>query len=1058
MRHFAYCTIALAIAGNVCAASQVNDWENPVVNSSNRMQAASYVLPLTSHKDAFTKDLEFVTPFKMTLNGNWKFRWFGDPARRITEFWKNDFNDSKWGVIDVPSCVEMRGFGIPIYTNVRYPHKKKWPKIIDRATESSDYNPVSQYRRSFSIPSAWKGREIILRFDGVYSAYYVWVNGKKVGYAEDSHLPSEFNITDFVKQDGENTLAVEVYRWCDGSYFEDQDMFRFSGIYRDVTLWSREKTGIADFSVATKFSDDFKNAVLSLEIETYGEKSAQAQAELYSPLGEKVAELSAAAAVKKGAFSIWQAEVKDVKLWSAEKPNLYTLVMKCGADIRAKRIGFKDQRVIGNTFYINGKPVKLKGVNRHETNPQDGRAITKDDMIRDILLMKRYNINTVRTSHYPNHHLWYELCDIYGIYVIAEANVEAHEYDWGEKVRNRDKEWEHSVVERNVRNVKFYRNHPSVVMWSMGNETLHGDCFRKALKEVKSLDPFRVTHWERGNADADVDSSMYPSVDWVKSRISDAKKPYIMCEYAHAMGNAVGNLKEYWDVIYSSNALIGGCIWDWVDQSIWKNTGRIDKGTGRAEKILAYGGDFDDAPNDGPFCNNGIVNPFRDVTPKLIEVGHVYQNLIVNKSEGGKFEMENRFGFTSSSEFAGKWELCKDGTIVSSGGFDVPDVPALSKQVFEIPELAKLISEQKENSELFANFYFSTKSDSMWAKAGWVVARSQVHVGGDFWKKVVEGEVNEDKTSSNVTMAVVDDGETIEVEHARTAALFCKKTGALTKLILKGGIMVFSNPAKVIAAGPQLTCTRAFTDNDKWLSNSQTVNGKKIRGFWDSGLSRLTYYAESIVVEGNKVKTVVDVTGFKSAGFRHECDYVFMDDGSLRIENRVTPYGGMPHNLARLGLTMRLTPWLESMRYYGRGPEENYIDRCSGSFVGIYSSSVTEQFVPYVRPQDNGYKSSVRWVEFTDTYGKGVRFLASEPLFMQALHYGWEDLAYARHQKGQPKWYTPLEPRREIVLNLDVRQTGLGGASCGPQPLSKYKFDPNKSVSWTMTLEPITGK
>ncbi len=1058
MKKLAFRTIALAAVSCSAVSFADNDWENTAVNSSNRMQAVSYVLPLSSHKDAFTRDLEFITPYKMSLNGFWKFRWFGDPERRVKDFWKLDFDDANWGVIDVPSCVEMRGYGIPIYTNVQYPHAKNWPKILDCATGTHDYNPVSLYRRKFTVPAGWKGREVILRFDGVYSAYYVWVNGRKAGYAEDSHLPSEFNITGYVEPGRENTIAVEVYRWCDGSYLEDQDMFRFSGIFRDVTLWSRPKSGIADFSVATVLSSDYSSACFELDVETYGEAAPHVQAELFDPAGQKVADFPAASAEKNGVKSSWKVDIKNVKLWSAEKPDLYTLVMKCGADTRAKRVGFKDQRIIGNTLYINGKPVKLKGVNRHETNPYNGRAISLDDMLRDIELMKKYNINTVRTSHYPNHHLWYELCDIYGIYVIAEANVEAHGYGYGDKGIGRFKQWEHSIVERNVRNVRFYRNHPSVVMWSMGNETGHGDCFRKALSAVKALDPSRITHWERGNADAEVDSSMYPSVESVKSRGEGAKKPYIMCEYAHAMGNAVGNLKEYWDVIYSNPVLIGGCIWDWVDQALWKMTGRVDKNTGRAEKILAYGGDFGDVPNDGPFCNNGVISPFRDVTAKLIEVGHVYQNLIVTRAADGKFELENRFGFTSASEFSGRWQLLKNGEVVSSGNFVPPDVPALSKAEFEIPEVSKAVAEQKDAEELFINFSFATKADCVWAKSGWVVASDQIHLKGDFWAADKPKENTEEKKSPSVQMAVVDSDDFLQVEHARTAARFSRKTGLITKLILKGGVMVCSDPAAGIQAGPHLTCARAFTDNDKWMKGSRKVGNKTTRGFFDSGLAHLTHHAESISVEGNRVKTVVDVTGFKGAGFRHECDYVFMDDGSLRIENKVVPYGSMPHALARLGLTMRLPSWLESVRYYGRGPFENYIDRCTGSFVGIYSSTVTEQFVSYVRPQDNGYKSSVRWVEFTDAYGKGVRFSASEPLFVQALHYGWEDLAFARHQNRQPSWNTPLEPRKEVMLNLDVRQTGLGGASCGPMPMGKYVFNPNETVAWSITIEPVSRK
>ena len=1039
------------LAASVYAFAQtaVNDWENMEVNSRNRMPASSYVLPLADEKDAFDDAIEVKTPYKLSLNGDWKFKWVGDPARRPSDFWNIGFDDSRWGIIDVPSCVEMRGYGVPHYTNIAYPHKKAWPKILDRETGLADFNPVSSYRRTFTLPENWDGREVILRFDGVYSAYYVWVNGKMVGYAEDSHLASEFNITDFVKKDGENLLAVQVFRWCDGSYLEDQDMFRFSGIYRDVTLWARPKAGIADFVFTSKLDSDYKNAEVNLKLSTYG-ADAPSSAALYDAEGKKVLDFAASAAKKNGAETVWSFKLDGVNLWSAEKPYLYTLVMKSGSDIRAKKVGFKEQKVVGNKFYVNGKLVKLKGVNRHETDPENGRTVSLDLMIRDIELMKLYNINTVRTCHYPDHHLWYDLCDRYGIYVIAEANVEGHEYGYGKEGLGRFKEWEHSIVERNLRNVLFFRNHPSVTMWSMGNETGHGICFKEALKQVKALDPSRVTHWERGNADAEVDSSMYPSVEWVEGRGKNGHaKPYIMCEYAHAMGNAMGNFKEYWDVIYSYDCLIGGCVWDWVDQALWKSTGRVNPQTGEEERILAYGGNFDDFPNDGPFSDNGIIDPMRNVSPKLIETAHVYRNLLVTKSENGKFKLTNRFCFSSADEYAGKWVVVVDGKETAAGAFDVPAIAPLSFGELEIPSLDAELAKVDSKKEIFVNFEFSLKKDEIWAKAGWVVARDQVSVGESYWA-VAKVEASSVKPE----FAVTDEGDSILIECGRTSAVFSKKTGAISKLVLKGGVVVFDDPAVGVTAGPRLTCMRAFTDNDRTVVGFNARRGTQ-RGVVDSGLTQLRYHPEPIVVEGNVVKTVVDVTGIKGAGFRHECDYTFAADGSVSVANRVVPYGGMPRLLPRLGLSMRLVPRLEKMRYYGRGPLENYIDRLSSSFVGIYESTVTDQFVDYIRPQDNGYKSDVRWAEFTDKYGRGVRFSADKPLFMQALHYSWEDLLYSRHQNGQVQYYSPLVKCAEVMLNLDVRQLGLGGASCGPGPMAKYSFNPLEPTSWTMKLEPV---
>ena len=660
------CALAAMTAWSVLSA-ELNDWENPAVNSRNREPARTYSMPLAAESDAFTDAIEPETPYRKTLNGIWKISWAGNPDLRVKDFYRTDYSDADWLTIDVPSCVEMRGFGSPGYVNIKYPHKMEWPFIKDRQTGRADYNPVSSYRRTFTVPEAWKGREVFLRFDGVYSAYYVWVNGEKVGYAEDSKLPSEFNVTKYLKP-GENLLAVEVYRWCDGSYIEDQDMFRFSGIFRDVTLWSMPKDGIWDFKVSERLEVEkglCKEASISLE-GIDGEWTAA----LYDADKVQVASLSSALPSFRFPSSALP------RLWSAEKPYLYTLVVKKGGDIRARKVGFKEVRIAGNTILVNGMKVKFKGVNRHETNPDNGRTVSLADMLKDITLFKKYNINTVRTCHYPDHHLWYDLCDRYGIYVVAEANVEAHEPGFGENGLGRFPEWNHSIVERNLRNVLYHRNHPSVTLWSMGNETGHGDCFRQAIKAVKALDPSRPVHWERGNFDADVDSRMYPSVEWLDKRgqlgdgmITEAQfsgsdkklkpnspvdhsanKAFFMCEYAHAMGNAIGNFQEYWDVFYRYDSLSGGCIWDWVDQAVWKYTDRVDPKTGARERFLGYGGDWDEQPNDGPFCVNGVVDPFRNVSAKLVEVGHVHRNLVVTDD----LMLENRFCFTYADEFDGE--------------------------------------------------------------------------------------------------------------------------------------------------------------------------------------------------------------------------------------------------------------------------------------------------------------------------------------------------------------------------------------------------------------------
>ena len=1044
----------MCAAGTMSAlAAPTNDWENLEVNSINRLPARTYAMPLADEQAALTDALEPETPYALSLNGIWKISWAGNPALRVKDFWKEGYDDSDWLTIDVPSCVELRGFGSPGYTNIRYPHAMKWPQILDRDTLAGDYNPVSSYRRRFTVPAAWKGRDVILRFDGVYSAYYVWVNGRRVGYAEDAKLPSEFDVTSFLRE-GENELAVEVYRWCDGSYLEDQDMFRYSGIFRDVTLWAKPKDGIWDFVVKTELASDYKSAKLSV-----AGIDGDWTATLYDAERHPVASLSKASNA---------ASLSDVSLWSAEKPYLYTLVIKKGADIRMKRVGFKEQKIVGNAILVNGRKIKFKGVNRHECSVDNGRTVSMDEMLADIRLMKKYNVNTVRTSHYPNHRSWYDLCDRYGIYLCAEANVEGHEPGYKENGLGAIPAWDHSIVERNERHAVFYRNNPSVTIWSMGNETGHGDCFRHAIAAVKKVDPTRPVHWERGNPDADVDSRMYPTVEWLDGRgkLGDqgkaslksenggvgfvdasqtAGKPFFMCEYAHAMGNAIGNFQEYWEVFYKYDSLSGGCIWDWVDQAIWKYTDRVDPKTGRRERYLAYGGDFDEEPNDGPFCVNGVVDPFRNVSAKLVEVGHVHRNLVVQRKDDDGYELWNRFGFTFADEFDGAWELVEDGKVVKSGAFEVPHLQPLSRVEFDLAALGVDTSVFKPGSEYFLNVNFLLKRDELWAKKGWAVARNQVQLAG---KPALA------KPVDAVKPAVAGDVRTLTVTVGGTKAVFCRKSGTLCELVM-GGRTILKDPAPGVVTGPKFTCERAFTDNDRWLRDGNPWGeNRKDGSFYSRGLTQLRYHARPLRVEGNRVTAVVEVTGSKSAGFTHKSVWSFAADGAVSVENTVTPHGTMPKALPRVGLSLMLDPALECMRYYGRGPRENYVDRKTGSVVGVWNSTVSEQYEPYVRPQDNGSKSDVRWVEFTDATGRGVRFQASEPMFVRALHYSTEDLENARHRAGQKRMRTPLVARPEVMLDLDIRQLGLGGASCGPRPMAKYIF-PIAEEKWTVRMEPV---
>ena len=1041
---------AVAVAA---VAAVVPEWENPEENEINRLPPRTYSMPLASEADALTDALEPETPYRRLLNGTWKINWVGEPSLRPVGFERPDFDDGGWDSIDVPSCVEMRGFGVPHYTNIKYPHANMQPLIRDRMATNLVFNPVSSYRTHFTVPSGWRGRRTILRFDGVYSAFYVWLNGRFVGYSEDSTSASEFDITPFVEAEKGNTLAVQVYKWCDGSYLEDQDMFRFSGIFRDVSIWSMPPDGIWDFRTNVKLKvEDGKceGAALSIDgIDGYW------TATLYDAERNPVANLSGNQTTKQPNNQT----IPNPRLWSAEKPYLYTLVLKKGDDIRMKRVGFKEVKVVGNTVLFNGRKIKFKGVNRHETHPRNGKTLSLADMERDVELMKKYNFNAVRTAHYPDHHLWYDLCDRYGLYVVAEANVEAHEPGYKENGLGAKPMWKKSIVERNVNHAICFRNHPSVTFWSPGNETGHGAAFLESMAEARKLDgEGRPFVWERGNVDVEIDAAMYYDVEWLERRgkLGDAAresgewmedrseiptsrqsagKPFVHLEFAHAMGNALGGFQEYWDVYYRHDSLIGGFVWDWIDQTIAKQTDRVGA-DGKPIEVLAYGGDFDEQPNLGPFCANGLIGSDRKVTSKLVEAGHVLRNLVV----GDDFVIENRFGFTYADEFSCEWALVEDGVEVQRGTMAVPHVAPLSKGRMERPHLAL-----KEGREYFLNVSFMDSS-------GWIVSRNQIALQAA--TAASRSCVPRDRDG-----AIDDQGKTLRVQSGSTVAVFDRRTGTLSRLEM-GGVVVLEDQ-KGIVHGPRLTCARAFTDNDYWLRGCDPYIGWGTElvdlGFYPSGLSQLRYHAPSVkVLPDGRIETRVTVNGAKSAGFYHRAVWTFLADGSILAENETRPFGNMPDQLPRFGLSLRLDKALTNMTWYGRGPEENYIDRCSGSFVGLYASTVAEQYVSYARPQDCGYKSDVRWVTFFDDAGRGVKFShdGGAPMLVQALHYTWEDLEFSRHRAGQLRMQNIPTPRREICLNLDIRQCGIGNGSCARnEPLPQYRF-PAMPEHWTLRIEP----
>lgn len=1021
--------VAAALAGLACLGARgAREWEDEQVNAINREPARAESFPLADGRAALTAE-EPETPFRMSLNGKWAYMWNASPDDRPADFYRTDYDAGRWYSIDVPCCVEMRGYGIPIYTNVRYPHQRRPPFI------GTAYNPVSSYRRSFTVPAGWAGRPVFIRFDGVYSAFYLWVNGRRVGYSEDSKLPAEFNITRYLKPGG-NLLAVEVYRWSDGSYLEDQDMFRFSGIYRDVTLFSPPAAELRDFYVTTGLDGGGGRASLRVRVKGRSlagrEVRAAVSARLYDAAFKPVAALAPARlslpADGSDAAAVLEASVPSPRLWSAEDPCLYTLVLTLAGgdgsrDVRSCKVGFRQVRIQDGTLLFNGKPVKFKGVNRHETCPGNGRTVSREQMLRDILLFKRNNINTVRTSHYPDHYYWYRLCDRYGIYVVAEANVESHGMGYGGESLAHAPSWRKAHVERNVNQVENYKNHPSIFMWSLGNEAGPGENFAAAARAVRAADPTRPVHYERDNGVADVDSAMYPTVEWLYSRGKNRSKPFFLCEYAHAMGNAMGNFKEYWEAFHSSASLAGGCVWDWIDQALWKETDRVGP-DGRRIRYFAYGGDFDDTPNDGPFVCNGIIGPDRRETPKLAEVKRVYQNIEVfcENAASGEAEILNRFAFTDLSAFEARWELARDGERIASGALAGLSLPPLSRGKIKLPRLK---ADPVPGAERFLRISIRLRQDAPWAEKGHEVAACQLP-----FIPAAKPAGPPPGPPECPPVSLEEDAEGVTVRGEGFEAAFSRRTGTLSKLVY-GGRTVIRDEAGIVH-GPRFTAFRAFVDNDVWFRDA----------FYASGLTQMRYHAHPLEAERLgpsqvRIAASVNADGAKSARFVHDAEYIVSGDGSVSVMNTVTPAGAQPP-IPRMGIRMMLDGSLERMAYYGRGPWENYVDRKTACDIGLYESTVTDQEVPYVRPQENGCKCDVRWAAFTDAGGRGALFTFSEPLFVTATHHLSEDLETARHRNGQRRIYNPPAPRREVCLSLDCLQMGLGGASCGPRPMAKY--------------------
>lgn len=1022
-----------------------NEWENETIFAVNKEPGHATLLPfpsVESLKADPTFDRPWETPassFYLSLNGNWKFHWVKEPSERPVEFYKPGYDVSAWKEIPVPSNWEMHGYGTPIYTNIIYPHRNNPPFIEPQRgyTNETEVNPVGSYRRDFTLPADWDGKEIFLHFNGAYSGLFVWVNGQKVGYSQGSNNDAEFNITPYVKP-GQNMIAAQVFRWCDGSYLEDQDMFRLSGIHRDVYLFATPKTHVRDYTLLSEFEEDnLEKAVFKARtsIRNYGKntsKGTNITLSLLDLAGKEVLSLTSSVKTLK-AGETDEIELSGVvnspALWSAEKPNLYTVVVSLTdaagkvTEAMSSKFGFRKIEIKNKRVYINNRQVFFKGVNRHDTHPQFGRTIPVESMIEDIVLMKSHNINTIRTSHYPNDPKMYALYDYYGLYVMDEADLEDH----GNTAISDMPSWRPAFEDRVERMIQRDKNHSSVIFWSMGNECGDGMNMDAVCQLARKLDPSRVVHYEGRMESSDIDSHMYPSMERLSAfDQQDSDKPYFLCEYAHAMGNAVGNLDVYWDYIENhSNRMIGGCIWDWVDQGINKY--------GEPANHYYMGGDFGDKPNDFDFVCNGLITPDRRITAKLREVKQVYQYVKFAPLSvmTGKIGIRNTYNFINLSDFDLQWEVIKEGRVIEAGTMPPINLTPNGETTIEVPFNRNIDS----GSEYFLNLHFTLRNATTWAPKGHAVASEQFRLT----ERPAVTPVNISSLGGTVTVSEKEAGLLFAANG--TELCFDTRTGNVKSLRYNGREMIHQEQGMIFNWFRHI-------NNDSFTYRMQSnvlyfpTTSDNVLYAYDTGKDGK--YATAMFNINARIASPTPVE------IPYTVRYTLYADGRIEVHASFnTPSSGIAAN--RIGLQMALPQDFENIEYYGRGPHENYSDRKASTFFGLYQTTaegMAEEH--YVRSQSMGNREEVRWLALTDNDGKGIRITSKDRLGFSALHFKDHELCEAAHDFKLDEIHRP-----EIYLNLDCIQRGLGNASCGPLPLPEHLIPANANISYSFVIEPV---
>ena len=1026
------CTVGASAAEEKAAVKFVptfTEWHDLQVNEVNRLKLHTNYFAYENETLALAGQMDKSANF-ISLHGAWKFNWVKDADKRPTDFYKTDLDDSAWKTMNIPANWEMNGFGVPEYVNTGF----AWRGHFDQkppAVPVKDNN-VGSYRRIINIPDSWDGKQVIAHFGSVTSNIYLYVNGQYVGYAEDAKVAAEFDITPYLKK-GDNLIAFQTFRWCDGSWCEDQDFWRLSGVARDSYLYARDA---AVHLTNIKITPDLQNGYEDGVVQIYADVKGQPVIE-YKLLNHNGIEIiKSDANFKKRVNGTAQFTIKNVKKWSAEDPYLYTLVATVKdqkgniVEVVPQKVGFRKVEIVNSQLLVNGQPVLIKGADRHEMDPDGGYVVSRERMIQDIKIMKRLNINAVRTCHYPDDPVWYDLCDEYGLYVTAEANQESHGFGYGNDAEAKKPEFAKQILERNQHNVEMYFNHPSVIVWSLGNETVNGDNFIAAYKWIKEQDKSRPVQFEqagRTGENTDIFCPMYYSHDGCDKYSKDDKftRPLIQCEYNHTMGNSSGGLKEYWDMVRKYPKFQGGYIWDFVDQALHRNpvkpmSVKDNLTYAQYNKIkYTYGGDYNDYdPSDNNFNCNGVIGPDRQLNPHAYEVAYEYQNIWAEAVDlqAGKISVYNEHFFRNLANYQLVWTLLQDGKAVQNGTVDKLDVAPQQKTVVTLPY------QIPAEGEVLLNIEFRLKKAEPLMEAGQMVAYRQLEVrtANAAAAVVAEGKLKVENKKKETEIKVLNDFIDIE---------FDKATGLLKEYEVNG--------VDLLGEGGTLKPNfwRAVTDNDMGAQLQ-----KKFRVWRAPALNLQTITASKVKVGKNVnavVKAVYDMPDVKAA---LTITYTIAPDGTMGVEQTMdATEGEKVSDMFRFGMLMQLPFQMDNSTFYGRGPIENYIDRKGSQNVGIYTQTAEEQFFPYIRPQETGTKSDIRWWQQTDKAGKGFRITSGNLFSASALHYSIDDLDDGEEKEQRHSYEVPQSKYTELCI--DKEQFGVGGEnSWGAWPLPQHRL------------------